>query len=639
MGLISGILMGMIFGVGLMAAWKHMTSYRSTKRISKAVEVNLMSSLNRDDLKKMCGDNFPAWISFPVYEQVKWLNKQLGKLWPFVAEAAEAIIKESVEPLLEDYRPPGITSLKFSKLSLGTVSPKIEGVQAAMVASIPIQLKDLQIFTVVRVIFQLAEEIPCISAVVVALLSEPKPRIDYTLKAVGGSLTALPGISDMIDDTVNSIVTDMLEWPHRIVVPIGGVPVDTSDLELKPQGKLIVTVVRANSLKNSEMIGKSDPYVVVYIRPLFKLKTKTINNNLNPVWDQTFELIAEDKETQSLILEVFDKDVGQDQRMGVTKLPLNELVAETPKEIELRLLPKLDMLRVKDKKDRGTITVKVLYHEFNKEEQLAALETEKKILEERKRLKAEGVIGSTMDALDGAASLVGSGVGMVGTGLGAGVGLVGTGLGAGAGVVGSGLGAVGSGLSKAGKFMGRTFTGQSMHSRKKSGSSTPVNSVQENGGFRSDFCMCLSMQRVSFWEMELRFAPSFRVVVPSVMKRSKFGVYRTMALRLGVQVARRLEAFGCIISYHSRKEKPSTPYSFYPDIRELAIKCNVLVICCALTDETSHLINKEVLLALGKQGIIINIAQGAIIDEKDLVQCLVQGEITGAGFHVFENQA
>ncbi|KAL6586124.1 hypothetical protein OROMI_002768 [Orobanche minor] len=41
--------------------------------------------------------------------------------------AAEAIIKDSVEPLLEEYRPPGITSLKFSKLSLGTVAPKIEG--------------------------------------------------------------------------------------------------------------------------------------------------------------------------------------------------------------------------------------------------------------------------------------------------------------------------------------------------------------------------------------------------------------------------------------------------------------------------------------------------------------------------------
>jgi len=35
-----------------------------------------------------------------------------------------------------------------------------------------LQLKDLQVFTIIRVIFQLAEEIPCISAVVVALLAE-----------------------------------------------------------------------------------------------------------------------------------------------------------------------------------------------------------------------------------------------------------------------------------------------------------------------------------------------------------------------------------------------------------------------------------------------------------------------------------
>lgn len=65
-----------------------------------------------------------------------------------------------------------------------------------------------------------------------------------------------------------------------------------------------MTVVRANDLKNMEMIGKSDPYVVLYIRPLFKVKTKVIENNLNPVWNQTYNLIAEDKETQSIIIEV-----------------------------------------------------------------------------------------------------------------------------------------------------------------------------------------------------------------------------------------------------------------------------------------------------------------------------------------------
>lgn len=77
-----------------------------------------------------------------------------------------------------------------------------------------------------------------------------------------------------------------------------------SELELKPQGKLTVTVVKANDLKNKEMVGKSDPYVVLYVRPLFKVKTRVIDDNLNPVWNQTFCLIAEDKETQSILLEV-----------------------------------------------------------------------------------------------------------------------------------------------------------------------------------------------------------------------------------------------------------------------------------------------------------------------------------------------
>jgi Ca2+-dependent lipid-binding protein len=77
-----------------------------------------------------------------------------------------------------------------------------------------------------------------------------------------------------------------------------------SDLELKPQGKLSVTVVRANNLINADLVGKSDPYVVLYVRPMFKVKTKVIDDNLNPEWNETFEVIVEDKETQYLVLEV-----------------------------------------------------------------------------------------------------------------------------------------------------------------------------------------------------------------------------------------------------------------------------------------------------------------------------------------------
>ncbi|CAI9764817.1 unnamed protein product [Fraxinus pennsylvanica] len=87
---------------------------------------------------------------------------------------------------------------------------------------------------------------------------------------------------------------------------------------------------------------------------------------------------------------------------------------------------------------------------------------------------------------------------------------------------------------------------------------------------------------------------------------------------IGLEVSGRLEAFGYIC--------------------ELVAISDVLVICCALTEQTRHLINREVLLALGKRGFIVNVAHGAIIDKKQLVLCLQQGLIAGAGLDVFENE-
>lgn len=79
-------------------------------------------------------------------------------------------------------------------------------------------------------------------------------------------------------------------------------------------------------------------------------------------------------------------------------------------------------------------------------------------------------------------------------------------------------------------------------------------------------------------------------------------------------------------------------YPFYTNVRELAAKSDVLIISCGLNEQTRHMINREVLLALGKEGVIVNIARGDVINEKELVQCLVQGEIGGAGLDVFENE-
>jgi glyoxylate/hydroxypyruvate reductase len=107
---------------------------------------------------------------------------------------------------------------------------------------------------------------------------------------------------------------------------------------------------------------------------------------------------------------------------------------------------------------------------------------------------------------------------------------------------------------------------------------------------------------------------------------------------IGFLVAKRLEAFGCSISYNSRKRKEFVSYPFYTNVCELAANSDALIICCELTDQTRHMINREVLLALGKEGVIVNIGRGAIIDEKEMVQSLEEGEIGGAGLDVFENE-
>ncbi|KAI3741251.1 hypothetical protein L1987_58922 [Smallanthus sonchifolius] len=107
---------------------------------------------------------------------------------------------------------------------------------------------------------------------------------------------------------------------------------------------------------------------------------------------------------------------------------------------------------------------------------------------------------------------------------------------------------------------------------------------------------------------------------------------------IGSKVAIRLDAMGCIVSYTSRQQKHSTPFTFYPNILQLASHSDALILCCALTNDTRHMINNKVMAALGKKGVIINVARGAVIDEAELIKCLVKGEIGGAGLDVYENE-
>jgi hydroxypyruvate reductase 2 len=107
---------------------------------------------------------------------------------------------------------------------------------------------------------------------------------------------------------------------------------------------------------------------------------------------------------------------------------------------------------------------------------------------------------------------------------------------------------------------------------------------------------------------------------------------------IGSLIAKRLEAFGCVISYNSRNPKRSLPYTYYADVRALAADSDVLVVSCALNSETRHIVGGEVLDALGEGGVVVNVGRGANVDEAALVRALREGRIAGAGLDVFEGE-
>ncbi|XP_020592269.1 hydroxyphenylpyruvate reductase-like [Phalaenopsis equestris] len=108
--------------------------------------------------------------------------------------------------------------------------------------------------------------------------------------------------------------------------------------------------------------------------------------------------------------------------------------------------------------------------------------------------------------------------------------------------------------------------------------------------------------------------------------------------RIGSAIAKRAEAFGCFICYNSRIQKPNTNYKYYPDAVSLAKDSDVLVVACPLTAETRHIVDRNVMDALGPNGVLINIGRGSHVDEGELVKALMEGRIGGAGLDVFEHE-
>lgn len=108
--------------------------------------------------------------------------------------------------------------------------------------------------------------------------------------------------------------------------------------------------------------------------------------------------------------------------------------------------------------------------------------------------------------------------------------------------------------------------------------------------------------------------------------------------RIGREIADRLAAFKMDIHYYSRSEKETPGWTYHATPEALADAVDYLIIALVGGADTTGIVSKDVIRALGPRGIVINISRGTTVDEEALIEALSSGAIAGAGLDVFLNE-
>ncbi|MEE4014651.1 2-hydroxyacid dehydrogenase [Roseibium sp. FZY0029] len=109
--------------------------------------------------------------------------------------------------------------------------------------------------------------------------------------------------------------------------------------------------------------------------------------------------------------------------------------------------------------------------------------------------------------------------------------------------------------------------------------------------------------------------------------------------RIGFEVAKRLAGFDLDIAYSSVTAKDYAPdWEFVADPVELARRSDFLFVTLAASAQTRHIVNRQVIDAVGPDGMIINISRASNIDEDALLDALETGRLGSAALDVFEGE-
>lgn len=111
--------------------------------------------------------------------------------------------------------------------------------------------------------------------------------------------------------------------------------------------------------------------------------------------------------------------------------------------------------------------------------------------------------------------------------------------------------------------------------------------------------------------------------------------------RIGEALAKRAKGFEMNVLYHNRNRKPEIEEQIglqYASLENLLKESDFVCILAPYTNETKNMIRKEHFHLMKPTSILINTARGGIVNETDLYDSLIEGEIWAAGLDVFEQE-
>eukprot|EP00928_Gymnodinium_smaydae_P035197 TRINITY_DN24813_c0_g1_i1.p1 TRINITY_DN24813_c0_g1~~TRINITY_DN24813_c0_g1_i1.p1 ORF type:complete len:978 (+),score=131.42 TRINITY_DN24813_c0_g1_i1:58-2934(+) len=292
------------------------------------------------------------------------LNDIISIIWPRLSDYVETIARDMIEPAIDEALPEVFSgSVKFTKITLGTTSPRLGPVRAHHVAQ-PGERGPIEVHVGVDVASELDVRLTAVGVSLgisrvsvkgdLVLLLGPAmtkppffggvqvyfpnaPSIDMEFSGVA-KLASIPGLRGVIRTAIDDAVAGVCVLPRRVAVDLDEEDaVDVAELTYpEPLGILRLTLYGGSDLVAADLnlfgAATSDPYVVARLG----IKTWTspsVNKTLNPVWGADGKGLTVDfpvhDDCQKLLVRVFDKDFAtQDDLIGVNEgLDVRDLLA------------------------------------------------------------------------------------------------------------------------------------------------------------------------------------------------------------------------------------------------------------------------------------------------------------------------